>query len=87
MYVQCFDAVYKATSDWFLLNVNQVKAIRAEHGKKSFGPVLVDQLYGYVQSMCVGAIITFGYIKRDAWFASAHLGWISIGCRLVIIDY
>ena len=23
----------------------QVKAVRAEHGKKSFGPVLVDQLY------------------------------------------
>jgi hypothetical protein len=24
----------------------QVKAVRAEHGKKSFGPVIVDQLYG-----------------------------------------
>jgi len=26
----------------------QVKAIRAEHGKKAFGSVVVDQLYGYV---------------------------------------
>jgi citrate synthase len=24
----------------------QVKHIRAEHGKKAFGPVIVDQLYG-----------------------------------------
>lgn len=29
-----------------LLNIVQVKAVRAEHGKKSFGPVVVDQLYG-----------------------------------------
>ena len=28
----------------------QVKAARAEHGKKTFGPVLVDQLYGCVVS-------------------------------------
>lgn len=27
----------------------QVKATRLEHGKKAFGPVIVDQLYGYVQ--------------------------------------
>ncbi len=28
------------------LTRTQVKAARAEHGKKSFGPVVVDQLYG-----------------------------------------
>ncbi|KAI0762030.1 citrate synthase [Irpex lacteus] len=27
--------------------LENVKAVRAEHGKKSFGPVLVDQLYGH----------------------------------------
>ena len=31
-----------------LIGWHQVKAARVEHGKKSFGPVLVDQLYGYV---------------------------------------
>ena len=35
--------------DSTLFIVLQVKAIRAEHGKKTFGPVLVDQLYGYVR--------------------------------------
>ena len=34
----------------------QVKAIRAEHGKKAFGPVLVDQLYGL-------AFVSIFYIK------------------------
>lgn len=28
----------------------QVKSVRAEHGKKSFGPVVVDQLFGCVPS-------------------------------------
>jgi len=32
-------------------SVPQVKAARAEHGKKSFGPVIVNQLYGYVYSL------------------------------------
>lgn len=27
----------------------QVKAIKAAHGKKAFGQVTVDQVYGYVQ--------------------------------------
>lgn len=33
-----------------VLTFTQVKAIRAEHGKKAFGPVVVDQLYGCVLS-------------------------------------
>ena len=85
MYVQCFYVVENVASKWLPLNVNQVKAIRAEHGKKSFGPVLVDQLYGYVQFICVGAIMTFDYIKWNAWPAGTHLGWISTGCWLVVI--
>ncbi|KAJ2935375.1 hypothetical protein H1R20_g1720, partial [Candolleomyces eurysporus] len=28
--------------------IENVKATRAAHGKKAFGPVVVDQLYGYV---------------------------------------
>ncbi|KAK7686140.1 citrate (Si)-synthase [Cerrena zonata] len=31
--------------------LEQVKAVRAEHGKKSFGPVLVDQLYGGMRGL------------------------------------
>ncbi|KAI0077249.1 citrate synthase [Panus rudis PR-1116 ss-1] len=31
--------------------LEQVKAVRAEHGKKSFGPVIVDQLYGGMRGM------------------------------------
>ncbi|KZT29919.1 citrate synthase [Neolentinus lepideus HHB14362 ss-1] len=31
--------------------IENVKAIRAEHGKKSFGPVLVDQLYGGMRGL------------------------------------
>jgi len=31
--------------------VVQVKQIRAQHGKKAFGPVLVDQLYGHVSAL------------------------------------
>lgn len=30
---------------------SQVKAIRAEHGKKAFGPVTVDQLYGGMRGL------------------------------------
>ncbi|KAF7789821.1 hypothetical protein EIP86_000767 [Pleurotus ostreatoroseus] len=30
--------------------LENVKAVRAEHGKKAFGPVIVDQLYGYAFS-------------------------------------
>ena len=39
----------------FLIDVTflQVKAARAQHGKKSFGPVIVDQLYGYALSSTV----------------------------------
>ncbi|KAF8124227.1 citrate synthase-like protein [Boletus edulis] len=31
--------------------IEQVKRIRAQHGKKSFGPVLVDQLYGGMRGL------------------------------------
>lgn len=31
--------------------IDQVKQIRADHGKKSFGPVLVDQLYGGMRGL------------------------------------
>ncbi|KDQ24577.1 hypothetical protein PLEOSDRAFT_1067387 [Pleurotus ostreatus PC15] len=31
--------------------LENVKAVRAEHGKKSFGPVLVDQLYGGMRGL------------------------------------
>ncbi|KAL4066780.1 citrate synthase-like protein [Scleroderma yunnanense] len=31
--------------------IEKVKQIRAEHGKKSFGPVLVDQLYGGMRGL------------------------------------
>ncbi|KAJ7573857.1 citrate synthase-like protein [Mycena floridula] len=31
--------------------LENVKAIRAEHGKKSFGPVIVDQLYGGMRGL------------------------------------
>ncbi|KAF7970117.1 hypothetical protein HWV62_8725 [Athelia sp. TMB] len=31
--------------------IENVKAIRAEHGKKSFGPVVVDQLYGGMRGL------------------------------------
>ncbi|KAH8117749.1 citrate synthase [Phellopilus nigrolimitatus] len=31
--------------------IENVKAIRAEHGKKSFGPVLVDQVYGGMRGL------------------------------------
>ncbi|CAL1715744.1 unnamed protein product [Somion occarium] len=31
--------------------IENVKAVRAEHGKKSFGPVLVDQLYGGMRGL------------------------------------
>lgn len=37
----------------------QVKRIRAEHGKKSFGPVLVDQLYGY--ALCNSSLLMLVY--------------------------
>jgi len=33
-----------------LMTCPQVKATRAQHGKKAFGPVIVDQLYGYLSS-------------------------------------
>ncbi|TFY72039.1 hypothetical protein EVG20_g967 [Dentipellis fragilis] len=31
--------------------LERVKAVRAEHGKKSFGPVIVDQLYGGMRGL------------------------------------
>ena len=40
----------------------QVKAIKAEHGKKAFGQVIVDQVYG-----CVTVILT-----RDRRSLVAH---------------
>ena len=43
-------ALAPARSRLTSLSLIQVKAVRAEHGKKSFGPVLVDQLYGCVMS-------------------------------------
>ncbi|KAJ7903727.1 citrate synthase-like protein [Mycena olivaceomarginata] len=33
------------------LELENVKRVRAEHGKKSFGPVLVDQLYGGMRGL------------------------------------
>ena len=44
----------------------QVKAIRAEHGKKSFGPVLVDQVFGYVPPIPqpdISALIFFVLVR------------------------
>ena len=38
-----------------------MKAARAEHGKKAFGPVVVDQLYGY--NISISSVI-FSYIFR-----------------------
>jgi len=35
---------------WAELLSIQVKAIRTEHGKKAFGSVVVDQLYGCVRT-------------------------------------
>ena len=48
----------------------KVKATRVEHGKKPFGPVLVDQLYGWVvifhvalQAQRVFAEVCAGFLR------------------------
>ncbi|THH11025.1 hypothetical protein EW145_g933 [Phellinidium pouzarii] len=45
--------------------IENVKAIRAEHGKKSFGPVLVDQVYGGMRGL--PALLWDGSVLDAGW--------------------
>ena len=54
---------------------HQVKAARLEHGKKTFGPVLVDQLYGLVPSHAyIRSISSIHVLQWHAWPSCPHLG-------------
>jgi citrate synthase len=59
---------------WVELLSIQVKAIRAEHGKKAFGSVIVDQLYGCVRTCDPGHSNTDHIRQWHERTSSSYLG-------------